>query len=185
MTEGANDVTEHATQRSVADKRCYYCGLAANHDRRKPERDHFPKPKSARGTATVLSCWRCHHWKDRLGIESIQTIYEPPVLGYAERSPGHAIALHVTVAALANGEWPWLGDPTSELMPAYDAATDFEVRLFIAKIIAAAWRAISEGYVACTDENDMSVDRRDEWACRYVPPAQPVAGDSVRSEVGP
>jgi hypothetical protein len=45
---------------------CFYCDGFVPKGWGGRERDHFPVPREAGGVSTVVSCYSCHHMKDRI-----------------------------------------------------------------------------------------------------------------------
>jgi len=51
------------------ERQCYYCGCNVRKGWGAGEKDHFPIPKAAGGTAMVWSCCSCHDMKDRFPLD--------------------------------------------------------------------------------------------------------------------
>jgi hypothetical protein len=60
--------------------RCHYCDIEVQ-EPWEYQRDHFPRPLSQRGLATVVACNACHHKKDRWTREQLLAEFDAVVDG--------------------------------------------------------------------------------------------------------
>jgi hypothetical protein len=85
------DLIEQLNVEVTGERQCFYCDAVVPKGWGERELDHFPVPKSVGGTATVVSCYACHHMKDRILFEKWPLEWYGVVLGDLQKFEGDTL----------------------------------------------------------------------------------------------
>jgi hypothetical protein len=85
------DLIEQLNVEVTGERQCFYCDAVVPKGWGEREMDPFPVPKSAGGTATVVSCYACHHMKDRILFEKWPLEWYGVVLGDLQKFEGDTL----------------------------------------------------------------------------------------------